>query len=418
MQYINRKYIALSITLLFAITSWAQRTPEGDLNALIKLSDQKAVDPAIGNNQFAFEMYNELSTKKQNFFFSPYSISAALAMTYGGARGETAQQMSKALHFEINQKKFHPKFQALSDTLLSRNRRGMEFKIANKLWAEKEFTFLDSYFELTKKYYGAALEKMNFKTAAEAARLAINKWVEDQTNDKIKDLLKPKILSKDTRLVLTNAIYFKGSWANEFDKKNTREGNFLADGEKLVKADFMNKYKSQTKYFENDLVKIIDLPYKGDELSMTILLPQKNKGLPFAEQALNAENFANWVGALRQEEVNISLPKFKMTSDFSLKELLSQLGMPIAFVRGVAEFKGMTGENNLFISAVIHKAFVEVNEEGTEAAAATAVIMDMVDSVQIDLTKEFKADHPFVFMIRDTKTGCILFTGRVIDPTI
>jgi serpin B len=290
-----------------------------------------------------------------------------------------------------------------------------ELRVANALWGQKDYRFLSSFTDLVETEYGGTLQAVDFVKAAERARQTVNTWVEKQTNGKIKDLISRGVLDAMTRLVLTNAIYFKGNWARQFDEERTREAPFmLRDGEK-VQAPMMNQ-RAEFGYAETEQLQVLELPYVGQELSMVILLPKDVNGIESLEEQLDADNLTLWVKKVRQREVIVSVPKFEMTSKFNLERVLAALGMPLAFSRG-ADFSGMTGKRDLFISAVIHQAYVDVNEEGTEAAAATAVTMKLT-SIGPDRTPVFRADHPFVFMIRDVKSGSILFLGRVENPTL
>lgn len=374
-------------------------------------SDMKTVTE--GNTAFALELYAKLKEKEGNLFLSPHSISTALAMTYAGARGDTAREMAGALHFALGQKELHPAFARLEAQLkAAQEKGGIELSVANSLWAQKDFDFLEEFLDLTKKNYGAGVHHVDFKTACEAARKEINLWVEQKTREKIKDLIKPGVLNAITRLVLVNAIYFKGDWASQFKKDLTKEASFRLSPEKSVSVPMMNQ-KQEVGYAENDEMQIIELPYVGNDLSMIVLLPRKVDGLDELENALTAAKLREWTGSLGKKEVIVFLPKFKMTSQFSLEQVLATMGMRDAF-SAKADFSGMDGRKDLFISAVIHKAFVDVSEEGTEAAAATAVVMRLTAAPVP--APEFRADHPFLFMIRHNPSGSILFLGRVVNP--
>jgi serine protease inhibitor len=367
-----------------------------------------------GNKAFAFGLYEKLKEVEGNLFFSPYSISTALAMTYAGARGNTEKQMGTALHFTLDQKRFHPEFACLEAQLKAIQEKGdIELNIANALWAQEDYVFLREFLDLIQSNYGAVLNHVDFKRACEAARKKINAWVEQKTKDKIKDLIKPDVLNALTRLVLTNAIYFKGRWESQFKKSCTKESPFWLSIDKSVEIPMMTQ-KRQFRYMESDSLQILELPYVGEELAMIVLLPRKIDGLAPLEADLSVENLNMWIGHLRKREVSVFLPKFKMTSQFRLSETLASMGMPDAF-KGNADFSGIDGTKDLFISAVIHKAFVDVTEEGTEAAAATAAIISLTSAPSAP-PPTFRADHPFVFLIRDNRSGSILFVGRVINP--
>ena len=367
-----------------------------------------------GNKAFAFDLYEKLKEVEGNLFFSPYSISTALAMTYAGARGNTEKQMGTALHFTLDQKRFHPAFACLEAQLKAVQEKGdIELNIANALWAQEDYVFLREFLDLIQSNYGTVLNNVDFKRACEAARKQINTWVEQKTKDKIKDLIKPGVLNALTRLVLTNAIYFKGRWESQFKKSRTKESPFWLSIDKSVEVPMMTQ-KRQFRYMESDSLQILELPYVGDDLAMIVLLPRKVDGLAQLEADLSVENLNMWIGHLRKREVSVFLPKFKMTSQFRLSETLASMGMPDAFGRN-ADFSGIDGTKDLFISAVIHKAFVDVNEEGTEAAAATAAVISLTSAPSTP-PPTFRADHPFVFLIRDNRSGSILFLGRIINP--
>jgi serpin B len=373
-----------------------------------------------GNTEFAFDLYAKLKDDPEikedggNLFFSPYSISTALAMTWAGARGMTEKQMAEVLHFTLPQAQLHKAFGALEKQLNEAGEEGRyELSVANALWGQAGLSFLEEFLELTEKSYGAGLKKVDFVTQTEQARRIINAWVEEKTKEKIKNLIKLGVLDPLTRLVLTNAIYFKGDWASRFDKKRTRDEPFKLKRREQVKVPMMH-VKDKFKYWADDKLQVLQLPYKDEELSMVILLPNEVDGLAEMEKTLTSENLEKWLKGLRKQEVMVTLPKFKMTTDFELAEYLKKMGMPDAFRLPPADFAGMTGDKSLFISAVIHKAFVAVDEEGTEAAAATAVVMSRT-SVPAP-PKVFRADHPFIFIIKDNRSQSILFMGRVMNP--
>ena len=331
-------------------------------------------------------------------------------MTYGGARADTEKQMAGVLHFDLPQDQLHQAFSALMDRSHV-NGKGVEVSIANRLWGQTGYKFLPAYLQLTKDRYGAELGEVDFIHQTEAARQAINTWVEEQTKAKIKDLIPPGVLSVSTRLVLTNAIYFKGKWDAQFDKEATKNLPFHISADAKIDVPMMFQ-KHEFKYAAVDNLQVIELPYVSNELSMFVLLPKEVDGLQSLEEKLTQANLEKWTLALREQKVDVYLPKFTTTSEFSLKNVLQAMGMTAAF-DSQADFSGMNGKKDLYLSAVVHKAFVDVNEEGTEAAAATGVVVG-VKSVRV--TPTFRADHPFVFLIRDGKTGSILFMGRLVNP--
>lgn len=374
------------------------------------------------NNQFAFDLYAKYKSKDGNIFYSPFSISSALAMTYEGARGGTAEEMQAVFHFPQDAAIRRESFLKI-DQKINKKDKKYKLNIANALWAQKDYKFLDDYFGLVEKYYGGKVTNLDFANETEKSRLTINSWVEEQTNNKIKDLIPQGVLQPITHLVLTNAIYFKGSWFKPFDKKGTKEEDFKISPANKIKTQMMHLTGEEANfnYGETDSLQILELPYEGNDLSMLILLP-KEDDLKAIEESLNSENLSKWKNLLKNEEVNVYLPKFKFETKYFMAQDLISLGMPTAFTPGIdfggkADFSGMTGNKQLNIDAVIHQAFVDVNEEGTEAAAATAVLMVAKGISMPKPIKMFKADHPFIFIIQDRETGNILFVGRVSDPT-
>ncbi|MCD4784111.1 MAG: serpin family protein [Candidatus Eremiobacteraeota bacterium] len=399
--------LMIIIGLLISGTAYPARKPgmSDDMKTLVK-----------GNNDFGFDIYRKLCAgSKQNLFLSPYSISTALGMTYAGAKGNTQKQMSKVLHYDLPQKRLHKSFSDIMKSLdEGGKRRGYQLNVANRLWGQKGYKFLDSFLNVIKTYYDGGLQIVDFKRATEKARVTINTWVEKETNGKIKDLLSKGILTSDTRLVLTNAIYFKDEWLSRFDPEMTQKETFkLADG-KSIKTDMMHQ-SSYFKYNNADGVQILEMPYRGRDISMVILLPDKVNGIYQLEKKLNSGNMDKWIKGMRHQKVGVIMPKFKLDSSFSLGDTLKKMGMSQAF-SSKADFSGMTGKKDLFISAVIHKTYVSIYEAGTEAAAATAVVMTKSAAGPSKKPKLFRADHPFVFVIRDKRTGSVLFIGRLMKP--
>ncbi|MFH0762728.1 MAG: serpin family protein [Candidatus Omnitrophota bacterium] len=383
---------------------------------------QKSNSVVNANNQFAFDLYSKYKSKDGNIFYSPYSISSALAMTYEGARGKTAEEMQAVFHFPQDASRRRDSFLKIYQQINKKDKK-YKLSIANALWAQEDYKFLEDYFNLVGKYYGGKTTNLDFINETEKSRLTINSWVEEQTNNKIKDLIPRGILNSLTRLVLTNAIYFKGFWLKQFDKKDTKEEDFRVSPGNKIKTQMMRLTGEEANfnYAETDKLQILELPYEGNDLSMLILLP-KEDDLKAMEESLNSEKLSEWKKLLKNEEVNVYLPKFKFETKYFMAQDLKSMGMPTAFSLGIdfggeADFSGMTGNKRLNIDQVIHQAFVEVNEEGTEAAAATAVVMTEGLSMLPKPIKIFKADHPFIFIIQDRDTGNILFVGRVSDPT-
>ena len=368
------------------------------------------------NNQLAFELYSQFNeeSKDSNIFFSPYSISIALTMTYEGAKGQTAEEMQSVLHIPEDANVRRPNFARIFNEI---NKKEKKYKLstANALWAQKDYSFLKEYTNNVEKYYGGKLTNLDFTRESEKSRQIINKWVEDQTNNKIKDLIPQGVLNAYTRLVLTNAIYFKGTWVKQFDEKDTKEEDFRIDSSNTVKVPMMRLIGDGVKfnYAETDEIQILEMPYHGEDLSMLIILP---KGNNFAniEKSITLEKLSEWKNMLNEQRVDIFIPRFKFKTNYFMAKALSDMGMPTAF-GSTADFSGMDGTRDLFIQNVIHQAFVEVNEEGTEAAAATGVVMGITSvGPRIPI---FRADHPFIFIIQESETGNILFLGRVSDPS-
>ena len=370
-----------------------------------------------GNNAFAVELYGQLRKQDGNLFFSPESISTALAMTYAGARGDTAAEMAKTLHFTLPPERLHPAMGAILSELNAAH-IGYQFSVANALWGQQGDKFLDDFLNLTKSDYGAGFNQVDFKGTTEVARLTINQWIEQKTDNKIKDLLQPGVLNSSTRLVLTDAIYFKSDWQTQFKKNDTEIEDFHLSPSRNVKVPLMNQVGGFN-YYNGKTFQALEIPYKREDISLIIFLPKEINGLSGFEQSLTASNLQQWLSHLRPvSEVIVTIPKFKESQQFELQNTLGAMGMPLAFGER-ADFSGMNGNRDLRISAAIHKAFIDVNEEGTEAAAVTA--MNMMTTAIYEPNRPqpiiFCADHPFFFLIRDNRSGGILFMGRVNDPT-
>ncbi len=369
-----------------------------------------------GNSAFAMDLYQKLRASDGNIFFSPYSILTALAMTYGGARGNTEKEMAKTLRFSLDQENLHSAFAQMESRLIKVQKSGnIKLSVANSLWPQQGYKFLDEYLSLVKKHYGVSITPVDYKHAREAARKMINKWVENKTQDKIKNLIQPGILDALTRLVLVSAIYFKGNWQSQFKVDQTRDAPFHLSSKRSVPAPMMTQ-REKFRYADLGSFEILELPYVGNEMSMIVLLPKEVDGIKQMEAGLSAKNLEQWKRQLSKREIRVFLPKFKMTSKFRLDQTLVSMGMVDAFNDSKANFAGMDGRpHGLYIGAVIHQAFVDVNEEGTEAAAATAVAMTL-KSVPAP-PPVFRADHPFIFLIQENRSGSILFMGRVTNPT-
>jgi serpin B len=326
--------------------------------------------------------------------------------------------MAETLKFLLPQDELHPSFNSL-DILLGqrgegaqgKDEEGFRLNIVNAIWGQKDYKFLDEFLDVLAENYGAGLRILDFINQTEESRVTINDWVSDQTEGRIKDLIPPGVITALTRLVLTNAIYFNAAWEYPFDENATHDGPFyLLDGTEVT-VPMMGQTES-FRYAEGDGYQAVELPYDGRELSMVILLPEEGQFETF-EGSLDASLVDAIIGDLKSQEVALTMPKFEFESEFGLKDTLSAMGMPIAFT-DAADFSGMTGGKDLQIAEVIHKAFVSVDEAGTEAAAATAVVMELTAMPEEPV--EITVNHPFIFLIRDIETGTILFIGRVVNP--
>ncbi len=370
---------------------------------------------ASATNQFAFDLYLNLKDSEGNIFFSPFSLSTAMAMTYEGARGQTAREIKQVFHYPQSLELMREEFAGIIN-LINKEDKKHELHTANALWAQKGYPLLTEYVNTVEKYYGGKVTDLDFARDTENSRIIINHWVEEQTNNRIKDLIPPGVLNQLTRLVLTNAIYFKGNWENQFPLGNTREEEFMVTPEKKVKVPMMSIREKRFNYLENDELQLVELPYAGQEISMLVLLPKND--LTSLEPGLTAEKLNEYKKQLRSEKIDIYLPKFKFETKYMMggkQGILGRMGMPTAFSPTEADFSGINGRRDFYLSEVVHQAFVEVNEEGTEAAAATGLVVGVTMVVK---KLVFRADHPFIFIIQDRTTGNILFMGRVVDPSV
>jgi serpin B len=429
----NKKLIAILVIVLLLVVASVQLAQPA-AGEVLKSDKERITSPDVstseqallveGNSAFAFELYQALKGKEGNLFYSPYSISLALAMTYAGASGETAQQMADTLQFMLEQDRLHPAFNWLDAELARRGEgaqgkdgEGFRLNIVNAIWGQKDYEFLPAFLDVLAENYGAGLRILDFITEAEKSRVTINDWVSDQTEGRIKDLIPEGAIDALTRLVLTNAIYFNAAWEYPFDEKVTANGPFyLLDGGQVIVP--MMKQTESFDYTKGEGYQAVELLYDrgklsdAGELSMVILLPASGNFEAF-EGELQAQQVDAIIDDLQNTQVTLTMPQFEFESEFSLKDTLAEMGMPIAF-SGAADFSGMTGNRELAISDVVHKAFVAVDEAGTEAAAATAVIVGLtaVPEPPVEVT----IDRPFIFLIRDIETGSILFVGRVLNP--
>ena len=380
--------------------------PDGDLAAAV-----------TGNTAFAVDLHRQIRAQPGNLFYAPFSISQALAMTWAGARGETAKQMARALHFTLGQDKLHPAFDALDLALMSRGRNAagkdggaFRLNVVNALWGQMSYHFEAAFLDTLALDYGAGMHVVDFQKAPEDARATINRWVAQKTENRIEDLLPQGSVGPLTRLVLTNAVYFNAAWAQPFDKANTRDQAFTKRDGSTIQVPTMSGYQ-QAAYGQGPGWAALELPYAGRELSMVLLLPDAGRFGDF-EASLTGEKIGDITKTLRMHGVTVTLPRFHIESQLSLADQLSKLGMPIAFT-DAADFSGMNGAGGLQISAVVHKAFVDVDEAGTEAAAATGAVVSTTSAPE---PAEIHFDRPYVFFIRDRATETILFFGRVEDP--
>ena len=380
----------------------------------------------VANNQFGLELFKQLAAADQeNLLVSPLSISTALAMTYAGARGQTEAEMAEVLHFDLPQDQLHAEMGALLSAL-NEPAEGSELHVANRLWGQHGYAYQPQFLQTTRQHYGAELAELDFASDPAAARLTINDWVEEQTRDRIQDLIPAGGVDELTRLVLTNAIYYHSDWSSQFEPTETQTGLFHVDAEEPMDVPMMNQRQS-FRFAETPTAQILEMPYghfeedswgsalaNGDYVSMVVLLPQARNGLPELEASLDADVLTQILDQqLSVADVQVSLPKFELTDELGLRDTLARMGMPTAF-SDTADFSGISDEQ-LAISDVLHKAFVKVNEEGTEAAAATGVVVGTTSVIEPEI---FRADHPFLFLIRDNSTGSILFMGRVTRPRV
>jgi serpin B len=379
---------------------------------------------AEDNNDFALAMYEQLGQRPGNLFFSPFGIRAALGMAQAGARGETASQIRHALRISSSDETLHADFAKISQRLSSAGVGEYELEMANSLWCQDGAPFEPRFVDLISRYYDGGANLLDFRYAPGRARETINQWVEDKTRKKIRELISAGGLDADTCLVLVNAVYFKGRWVLQFRKTATRDETFHLEGGGTVQAAMMRQ-EEPVWYLRAASYQAIDLRYQGCDLSMLVLLPDRNVSLRDLERMLSTRMLNQCVARTTTANVKLFLPRFKISwGAFNLYDQLTTLGMPRAFARFQADFSGINGheppaENSLFISGVFHRAFVEANEEGTEAAAATASLMEFGASLSSrpPPVPIFRADHPFLFAIRDWKTNAILFLGRITDPT-
>lgn len=419
-------FICLVVLMIFTACTPKPATPleqksdkPRDTNPVVADADLAAL--AGDNAAFAFDLYQQVKKDQSgNLLYSPYSISLALAMTYAGASGTTASQMASALNFNLPSVQLHPAFNKLALELTSRAdlqdvpaNQQFRLNVANSIWGQQGQGFLPAFLDTLAINYGAGLRSVDFTADPEGVRKSINDWVAQQTADKIKDLIPQGAIDALTRLVLANAIYFNASWQNSFEVSQTKPGDFLLQDQNVIQVPMMHQTESMG-YMTGDGYQAVVLPYVGYQLSMMIIQPDFDQ-FASLESQLSNDLVATIENSLQHGEVIFSMPKFKFESAFELNDAMKGLGMTDAFMPDIADFSGMDGARDLFIGAIVHKAYVSVDEAGTEAAAATAVIMPTSampgQPVTIDINR------PFIFLIRDEPTGSILFVGRVLNPS-
>ena len=420
-------FLALAAAASLLLSACGPRGGEVAASNLPRVTDPDAAPAELyelvaGDNAFAFDLYQAVRTSDGNLFYSPYSISLALAMTYAGARGETASQMADVLHYSLPNDRLHSAFNALDLDLARRPEQAadvdkdqrFELNIVNSIWGQKGWPFLSEFLDLLALNYGAGMRLVDYMNAPEEARLAINDWVSEQTKARIKDLVPQGLITPDTTLVLVNAIYFKAAWQYEFDSSQTKDGPFtLLDGSQVSAPLMSLDHLASLGYASSDGWQAVTLPYKGGMTEMVIIVPDEGWFTEF-EASLSADRFDEILAGMEPKMVALTMPKFSFTSSYQLKDVLSGMSMPLAFDDEQADLSGIDGRRDLFIRDVVHKAFVAVDEAGTEAAASTAVIIAPTAMLMPDV--ELTIDRPFFFVIRDVPTDSILFVGRVVDP--
>ena len=417
----NKKIFGISLTFILVIVVIIAAFYSGLFTPSIiiqaKAIDTFATDESVESlsdsmNDFSLNIYKYISDEsKGNVFFSPYSIFVALSMTYEGARGDTADQMKNILGFEQNNEVSLCSFGRIYN-LLNIDAEYI-LNTANALWTKKDYPFLDEYLSFIDNYYMGKATDLDFSDPAKAAEI-INDWVEENTGGKIDDMLSSSDISPGTVLILSNAIYFKGLWLTQFDVEATVDREFKISSGETIDVSTMVSTNSDVffNYSENEYLQLLELPYKGDDVSMVILLPKENN-IDIIENKLSKENLTNWLNSMYPTKIDIFLPKFNFTTEYNLKNILIDMGLDIIFSYN-ADFSGMNGFGGLFIGKVLHKAFVEVNEEGSEAAAATTV--HVLETAIPGPVTVFNADHPFLFLIQHKESGTILFIGKIENP--
>lgn len=411
--------LALSLAVLLVAGCAPDQAPPRTESVPAPRPEASAPEPVFagsaveGSAAFGVELYKQLGAKRGNVFISPASLSTAFGMTYAGARGETARELAAALRFGP-QERLHGELGALGKSL-NADKAGARLELANALWTQTGFRLEPAFESLIGRHYGGAVRRVDFVREAEALR-TVNGWVAERTNGRIRDLLGPDHISPLTRLVLTNTVYFKGDWLHPFNPKGTKPGPFHAPGGPVT-APLMRLGEVSLRHWDGGAFQAVEIPYRGEAVSMVVLLPKARDGLPALEGSLSGPELTRWLTAVSQApvvDVDLTLPRFTARNQFELKPALQAMGVRQAFQEAEADFSGMSSETRLLIEAVVHATFVAVDETGTEAAGATGVVVRAVSARPPPVP--FRADHPFLYLIRDKATGAVLFFGRLERP--
>lgn len=415
--FMNKNLLFLlvaSVALASALVYASYQVPLGDVAIPLpenKASKAEASIVTDANNEFALKLYSYLSKNKgENVFFSPWSISTAFSLVGEGARGDTAEEIRTTFSLPDDSEKNRLAYKTVQSDL---NRPHSEYSldVANAVWVKQGYDIKQEYLDVARTYYDGHIENVDFtKNGVDI----INDWVRSNTNNKIEKILESGSTDDMTALVVTNAIYFKGEWVYQFNPDYTSTSDFHIDDKQTVKAQMMELTFKQLNHMQNDMLEIIELPYKGDRISMLILLPRQTDGLAMIEQNLSTENLASWRGEMSETGIAVFLPRFTAETTYDLNGILQEMGMSVPFDMAQADFSGINESDNIYIGKAVHKAFVDVGEKGTEAAAATGIEARFTSGPPA----VFRADHPFIFVIEDNETGNILFIGRVVDPTV
>jgi len=407
------KKIVITAIILVLIAIVVMIIPKEDMAGTqdLTLSENPIIQ---GNTAFAVDLYGQIKNQTGNLCFSPYGISTAMAMTYAGAKEQTEQEMAKTMHFTLPQKELHAAFGDMEKSIQGLERSGITITVANSLWCKNGYSINPDYTDLLKRDYNAMVSLLDFNNPSASAK-TINSWFSDRTKGMIESIIDSNEIDQNTRAILGNAIYFKGQWVNKFDKNATRNGRFYTAGmDSFVEVPMMFT-SAKCKLVYNDNFSFLQLPYAGNKLSMILLMPVYYGSLSDLEEQFTADNVKLWFEKLNQTEkksIKVTIPRLKITCHFALDKTLAQMGMPSLFDSKNANLSGISDKNDLFVSSATHQAVLEINEEGTTAAAAIRV-----NHMAKSMPSSFIADHPFLYLIVDNRNGNILFCGRIIDPT-